>query len=75
MQNKLNFIKHCIFVLYIINVFCSFSAESICSKLIKFLTPATVVPEKAVVNTISYMCTNKPSTNIQVYISNIRSVL
>lgn len=39
--------------------------ESICSKLIKFLTPATVVPEKAVVNTVSYMCTNKPSTNIQ----------
>ncbi|VDI37277.1 centromere protein I [Mytilus galloprovincialis] len=40
-------------------------AESISARLIKFLIPATFVPEKAIVKTISYLCTNKPSTNMQ----------
>lgn len=49
-------------------VFILILAESISARLIKFLIPATFVPEKAIVKTISYLCTNKPSTNMQVNI-------
>ncbi|XP_060688725.1 centromere protein I isoform X1 [Hemiscyllium ocellatum] len=36
------------------------------TRLIKCLIPASVVPECAVTNAISWMCTRKPSINVQV---------
>ncbi|XP_069104812.1 centromere protein I-like isoform X2 [Argopecten irradians] len=39
--------------------------ETVCGRLVRSLTPATVVPEQAVINAISHMCTNKPSIKIQ----------
>ncbi|KAK3094473.1 hypothetical protein FSP39_002205 [Pinctada imbricata] len=39
--------------------------ETISSRLIRCLIPASTVPQSAIVQTISHMCTNVPSTNIQ----------
>ncbi|XP_007889239.1 centromere protein I [Callorhinchus milii] len=40
--------------------------ERINTRLLNCLIPASVVPESAVVKAISWICTRKPSTNIQV---------
>ncbi|XP_019634916.1 PREDICTED: centromere protein I-like [Branchiostoma belcheri] len=40
-------------------------ADSTNSRLVKCLIPATTVPEEAAVRAISWMCTNKPSKNVQ----------
>ncbi|OWF49678.1 centromere protein I-like [Mizuhopecten yessoensis] len=41
--------------------------DSVGARLIRALTPSTVVPEQAVINAISHMCTNKPSIRIQTF--------
>ncbi|XP_033760033.1 centromere protein I-like [Pecten maximus] len=45
----------------------SYIPETVCTRLVRSLTPATVVPEQAVINAISHMCTNKPSIKIQTF--------
>ncbi|XP_052215078.1 centromere protein I-like isoform X1 [Dreissena polymorpha] len=39
--------------------------ETVCKRLIKALVPASVVPGSAAVKCISWLCTRKPSINIQ----------
>ncbi|XP_060571869.1 centromere protein I-like isoform X2 [Ruditapes philippinarum] len=39
--------------------------ETVCKRLIKALIPNSVVPEKAAISVISWLCTRKPSINIQ----------
>ncbi|XP_070537570.1 centromere protein I-like [Ptychodera flava] len=43
-------------------------SENVCIRLIKALIPARSVPEEAIVHVISWMCTNKPSTTIQMWL-------
>ncbi|XP_045199396.1 centromere protein I-like [Mercenaria mercenaria] len=39
--------------------------ETVCKRIIKALIPQSVVPEKAALSVISWLCTRKPSINIQ----------
>lgn len=44
----------------------SFTVDRLNTRMLKCLIPASVVPENAVTKAISWMCTRKPSMNIQV---------
>lgn len=41
-------------------------SDTLTAKVVKKLIPSTVVPEKTVLQLVSWMCTNKPSVTIQV---------
>ncbi|XP_077988140.1 centromere protein I-like [Glandiceps talaboti] len=44
-------------------------SESVTVRLIKSLIPSKYVPEDAVVRVVSWMCTNKPSSNVQTWLT------
>ena len=44
----------------------SVTAESTSARLVKALVPCAGVPDEALLMAVSWMCTNSPSTNIQV---------
>lgn len=43
-------------------------AQRVATRLIKCLIPKTTVPQRAVLKAISWMCTNRPASNVQVHL-------